>query len=360
VRGLDGIRGIAVLSVIFGHFGVLGFAVAGGYGVDVFFVLSGYLITRVLMRTVEKGRPLTAFYWNRITRLLPALLLVSLSLFLVPSRYLTTLGAAVNATGALTYVTNWTMAFPVLGWPTYMAHTWSLSVEEQFYLIWPVVFWAASNFGVKALKRVVISVTLISCFYLIFMIASGASMTRLATGFDTHCQAILVGACLAFVRPFAVGSKVAMSALIAYFLLVFFVKWSPLGASAIWFVTLILIDSTRGGRKIGMVNTLLEARPLVFIGVISYGAYLWHYPIYHLLLNVPGPRLLVSACGIILSLLLGYLTRIIVEVPVLRFRDSVSESFSARAGLVAAGMSIVSMVAGLTFFYGGFIKVSPY
>jgi peptidoglycan/LPS O-acetylase OafA/YrhL len=152
VKGLDGIRGIAVLSVILGHFGVLGFAVAGGYGVDVFFVLSGYLITRVLMRTVEKGRPLTTFYWNRITRLLPALLLVSLSLFLVPSRYLTTLGAAANAVGAVTYVTNWTMAFPVLGWPTYMAHTWSLSVEEQFYLIWPVVFWAASSFGAKILK----------------------------------------------------------------------------------------------------------------------------------------------------------------------------------------------------------------
>lgn len=357
LRGLDGLRGIAVLSVIFGHFGVPGFSVGGGYGVDVFFVLSGYLITCVLMRSIEEGRPLAIFYWHRAARLLPALLLVSLSLFLIPSHYLTTSGAMVNAIGALTYVTNWTMAFPVLGWPTYMAHTWSLSVEEQFYLIWPVILWFASK---KNTKTVVFSITALSFFYLIAMALNGASNVRLDTGFDTHCQAILVGACLVFVRPLGIGSKMVSAALIAYFILVFFVQWSPIGATTIWILTFVLIDSIRDGSKPGLVHKFLESKPLVFLGVISYGAYLWHYPVYNLLRNFSTPLLFTATAGVTISLVLAYLTRIFVEVPILRFRNSSSKSFSIRAGGIAAALSTTSILVGLIFFYGGFLKVSPY
>ncbi|MGZ7460238.1 acyltransferase family protein [Pseudomonas sp. Ma2-10] len=357
LRGLDGLRGIAVLSVIFGHFGVPGFSVGGGYGVDVFFVLSGYLITCVLMRSIEEGRPLAIFYWHRVARLLPALLLVCLSLFLIPSHYLTTSGALVNAIGALTYVTNWTMAFPVLGWPTYMAHTWSLSVEEQFYLIWPVILWLASK---KKTKTVVFTVTALSFFYLIAMILNGASNVRLDTGFDTHCQAILIGACLAFVRPLGIDSKIAGAALIAYFILVFFVPWSPIGATTIWILTFVLIDSIRDRSKLGLVHKFLESKPLVFLGVISYGAYLWHYPVYNLLKNFPAPISITVTAGVTVSIALAYLTRILVEVPILRFRSSSSDSFSIRAGKISAVISITSMLVGLIFFYGGFIQTSPY
>jgi peptidoglycan/LPS O-acetylase OafA/YrhL len=360
VSGLDGLRGVAVLSVIFGHFGVPGFAVAGGYGVEVFFVLSGYLITCVLMKSMADGQSFFSFYWNRLTRLLPALLLVCSALFLVPSSYLTTWGAALNAIGAVTYVTNWTMAIPVFGWPTYMAHTWSLSIEEQFYLIWPVVMWGGYKFGVRTMKWTVISIAALSLLYFVAMTTLGMSMFRLCTGFDTHCSPILIGACLAFFRPLGTDPKIALVAFVVYFFLVFFVPWSPIGVSIVWIATLCIIDAIRSNSKAGMVRSILEVKPLVFIGIISYPAYLWHYPVFRLFQNFFDSKLFVSLFGITLSLLLAYFTRVIVEVPILRFRDSCNETFRARAGMLCMIFSILSIAAGLSFFYGGFIKSSPY
>lgn len=157
LAGLDGLRGVAVLSVMFGHFDVPGFSVAGGYGVDVFFVLSGYLITTILLADLAARRPIARFYWNRATRLVPALLLVCLAIFLIPSSLLSSYGAALNALGALTYTTDWTRAIPVIGWSNYLAHTWSLSVEEQFYLAWPLVLKLASRGGERAVRATILT-----------------------------------------------------------------------------------------------------------------------------------------------------------------------------------------------------------
>lgn len=354
---LDGLRGVAVLSVIFGHFGVPGFNVAGGYGVDVFFVLSGYLITNVLLRSIETGRPLAAFYWSRCMRLLPALVLVCASLFLLPSSYLTAWGALLNTIGALTYTTNWTRAFPVPGWPSYMAHTWSLSVEEQFYILWPAFLWGASK--VKLLRPTVVAVTFASLTALAVMILSGVAFSHLYNGFDARSPAILLGSCLALARPKGAGGKMAMVASVAYIAMVFALPSRDIWAPAIWVSTMVIIDAARS-RSLGLIGGFLGWKPIVSVGVISYSAYLWHFPLFYATQNFHSPKPAVSAIGILASLLLAYLTRVFVEVPALRLRGRVTTEFAVRAGRIVFVVTVLAMASGLIFFYGGFIRISPY
>jgi len=360
IAGIDGLRGIAVLSVMLGHFGLPGFNVAGGYGVDVFFVLSGYLITNSLLSDLAAGRPIAHFYWNRVTRLLPALLVVCASLFFIPAAYLTTYGASLNALGALTWTTNWTRAFPVIGWASYMAHTWSLSVEEQFYLIWPLILMTCHRFGKAVLRNAIFILCAASLVWLIAMLLGGASEGRLYNGFDTRCYGILIGACLSLF-PAGLGHRtIALAAFIGYFCLVFLVPWSAIGSVCVCLTAIVLIDTARTQRAGGVVRAILNSRPLVVVGVISYSAYLWHWPIYYFSNNILAPKMFIAAFGIVISLVLAYMTWIFVETPAFAFRRSVSPSFKLRAGRMAFAVSLVSLVGGLVFFYCGFLTTAPY
>src|SRR5437764_8189485 len=147
---LDGLRGVAIIGV-FAHHARVPFLAGGFIGVDVFFVLSGFLITALLLQEAEETRriSLRAFYIRRALRLLPALAVLLGALLLVPRAFgmMRTDAALVSTVSAL-YASNWVRAFGVLDLEV-VSHTWSLSIEEQFYLLWPPVVSVAVALGLR-------------------------------------------------------------------------------------------------------------------------------------------------------------------------------------------------------------------
>ena len=213
VLGLDGLRAVAVLLVLGFHFGVGGLG-GGFFGVDVFYVLSGFLITGLLLAEYERRDRigLGAFWLRRARRLLPALLLVLVAVTLMvrfaepAGTYPGYRGAALSA---LFYVSNWWQVatsgnyFVATGATSPLTHTWSLAVEEQFYLVWPLVVLAvlhlAGSFrrGVRAVLAVAAVGAMASAVEMAVLFRPGGNTTRIYFGTDTHAQSVLVGAVLA-------------------------------------------------------------------------------------------------------------------------------------------------------------------
>lgn len=356
---LDGLRAVAVLSVIFGHARIPGFS-AGGMGVDVFFVLSGYLITRVLLVMLSDKRAISEFYWSRFTRLFPPLLLTCLSLYLLPDSYLTKWGATLNTLGALSYVSNWTRAFPVIGWPSYMAHSWSLSVEEQFYLLWPGIIFAISKFANNRMSQFVFGMCFLSIAWVCTLVLLGASKDHIYNGSDARCAPIMIGSSLAFIPLLRPGKIIVASAVVAYFGAVAFLTRTVPTAAAVWLASVVLLEVARDPNASGIVSRILRWRPFVFIGTISYALYLWHFPIFIALDRAEIHPLISAPVGIGLSFALAYLTRIFVEVPFLNIRNSVRGRSRIYIGRLCFALTFFSFIAGMVFFFGGFIKDAPY
>ncbi len=160
--GLDGLRALAVVAVLLYHAG-LPWIPGGFLGVEVFFVLSGYLITALLLAEWRaRGYvSLRAFWLRRARRLLPALYLLifatlAFAVFFLPGEVV---GLRADALAAFGYVTNWYLVlgqesyFEAVGRPSLLKHLWSLAVEEQFYLFWPLVFWVGISFGATRWRR---------------------------------------------------------------------------------------------------------------------------------------------------------------------------------------------------------------
>jgi len=212
VRSLDGLRAIAVTAVIGFHLGV-GWLSGGLLGVDMFFVLSGFLITGLLVTERDRtGRiSLKGFYSRRARRLLPAMLLVLIVTLVVwrltadPSRFP---GLRGDATATLGYVANWHFAFSGQGYfdqlapPSPLLHLWSLAVEEQFYLVWPLVVIITLRFGSRRLLLAVAMAGAAASTALISVLSvRGVDANRLYYGTDTRATAVLVGAALALAAP---------------------------------------------------------------------------------------------------------------------------------------------------------------
>jgi peptidoglycan/LPS O-acetylase OafA/YrhL len=311
---LDGLRGLAVLGVIAFH---LGYPWAGGgfLGVDIFFVLSGYLITSLLL--TERSRTgridLGAFWARRARRLLPALGLVGAAILVaVPLTLSADELPMVRADGVATalYVANWRFAstgeayFAQFADPSPLRHMWSLAVEEQFYLVWPVLVAVllalVARRGVKragglpgpgALIGVCAAGVAGSAALLALLYTPGSDPSRAYYGTDARMHELLVGALLAVVlhhrrvngRPPAPRAA----------------RWIGAASAAVLVACLALLDSHqapyfRGGSLLtaaavaGLILAFewgsplarpLSLRPLRYIGRLSYGLYLWHWPV---------------------------------------------------------------------------------
>ncbi len=285
---LDGLRAIAVLGVMCWHYVVPG--VKGGFlGVDLFFVLSGFLITKLLIEEWDATGSihLGKFYLRRVLRLFPALFLVLLVTFpFVPRQW---------TYQALLYVTNWGILFWHLP-PSAIMQLWSLSVEEQFYLVWPPLLLALLAFKVprRAIVTIVVLLAAGSALYKMLAWQSIDSWSRFYFGSDARADELLVGALLALflswshlpAKPwFRTCVQVATLPAVAWLGYLFAasaVYWRLFyqqgGLTIVALATAVIILQCLVA-PIGWFRGLLGSRPMAFIGRMSYGLYLWHSPV---------------------------------------------------------------------------------
>ena len=329
---LDGIRAFAVLCVVAFH--ARGSWFPGGYiGVDVFFVLSGFLITRILVR--EYGRSgriaLRSFYARRALRLFPALVVMCSVTAVVfwlaptlPERSETLVGLL----GAITYSSSWLIALGIsdLG---FAVPTWSLAVEEYFYLVWPllliVMLRARRHFGLMAVGSALLGIG----YMLIAYCLLGWSVPRIHYAADTRAYQLLIGCALAVVLPAMSKRVTAGWALLATILLMAFV----LGADRVPFdiyhsggsVVIALLAATviafAASSESGRFIELLERRPLVWVGQRSYGIYLWNLPIIAIFGFLGSGGFLSVGFKLLLSFFIPALSYRFVEQPFLRLKD---------------------------------------
>ena len=324
---LDGLRAVAVTLVFVTH-AFPSSAFPGGLGVDVFFVISGFLITQILLRQWRENLAigLKRFWFGRLVRLYPplvAMVAVFASLYaFLPS---SALHSAVNATVALTHTANIvaTATDQDLG---YFAHTWSLAMEEQFYLVWPLLLLAMLQLNLRRRWMIAITVTI-----------AAASLTGwLLTGDSlpynplTKAGGILLGCAAAIALdhlPRVTRSQAAAWTGIVVFTAVCVAEstgWVTRGVSLPIAVAAILPIVVHCATGRSALVTALSWRPVLQVGLISYALYLWHYPVLMLLRRViPADAWVIGAIGAAVSLALAGATRRFIERPALAWRRRV-------------------------------------
>jgi peptidoglycan/LPS O-acetylase OafA/YrhL len=273
VRALDGLRGIAILLVLAFHY--TGQPFGGGYGVDLFFVLSGFLITTLLLEErAATGRiGLGKFYARRARRLFPALAGL-LCAYLV---YNAVLGRNALATVADYGLYFGNIYFVVSHKPdnTGLGHLWSLAEEEQFYLLWPflLLVFARARRPVYWIAALVLALVA----YRTALILGGASTSRLYRAPDTHSEGLLLGAALAFLRQqgFVAGEWAGKLGIALTIPAVVAGAWR-LGLPIFELGAVLLVASAVGNTDL---TRALSIRPLVWLGALSYSLYLWHFPV---------------------------------------------------------------------------------
>ena len=338
VPAIDGVRGLAVAAVVLFHGGV-SWAGTGWLGVDAFFVLSGFLITTLLLREhADTGRVALGTFWlRRARRLLPALLVVvsaCLAYAVLTSPEGVTSDLRDSTIATVGYVQNWHLLlddgggyFAQGGPPSPLRHAWSLSVEEQFYVVWPLVAVAAlAARGLRLLLAVCVVGAAAAASWAALLAARDVPVDRLHLGTDTRAQGLLIGAAVAVLlarsphlrRTGALGAAGLVLAVgVAALLLGAPTHTAYVGGSTVFclavaavLVSVVREPSTRAARA-------LSWRPLVWSGQLSYGLYLWHWPVF---LAVTGARTGLTGWPLLtlrtaLSLALAVVTARLVERP---------------------------------------------
>ncbi len=308
IPALDGLRALAVIAVLLYHADQAW--IPGGFlGVDVFFVISGYLITCLLLSDWQQtnGIGLKRFWYRRARRLLPALFamlfVVSLYAILFLPDVLDQLRGEVLS--ALFYVENWFLVFRNLsyfqsaGRPPLLQHVWSLAVEEQYYLFWPLILMLVLTVWGKSRKALLIGVlagVVISTLEMAILYHPYTDPSRVYYGTDTRVAALLLGSALAFVwapwrligrtgrnAGILLDAVAVLSGIVLFYMFLNVHDFDPSlyrgGFLLVAIVSALLIAATVHPAS-KLVPWLLGFGVLRWIGVRSYGIYLWHWPIY--------------------------------------------------------------------------------
>lgn len=364
-REIDGLRAVAVLPVILYHAGLPVFA--GGYaGVDVFFVISGYLITSIILQQLEAGAfSLRQFYARRARRILPALFLVMLVsipfawLWMPPEKYI---DFSLSLSAVVVFISNilfWYQSgyFAAAGEEKPLLHTWSLGVEEQYYLFFPLLMLALWRYGRRVPFLTICGLALSS-----LVLAEYLSRTAPDLGFylaPSRIWELLTGSICAYVLfprrgPFeapgiaALGLALIIAAMLAF------------DDATLWPSSLTLIPVAGTALVILFAGAgtatkrLLSLSPIVGVGLISYSLYLWHQPLFAFarirMLNAPGVWEMLGLS--LLSLPLAYLSWRFVELPFRR--QQIGGRISLGLGGLVALLLIVFGIMG--HYHNGFPK----
>jgi peptidoglycan/LPS O-acetylase OafA/YrhL len=364
---LDGLRGVAVAVVVAYH---LGFLRGGFVGVDLFFVLSGFLITSLLLAdTPSSPAELRAWWGKRIRRLTPAVAVVVVAV-LVAFAAIGAAGASLDmdAVATLTWWQNWHL---ILGEVPYwspdaspLRHAWSLSIEEQFYLLWPVVLLATVVAARRRRWHPALAVAMVAgigagaSFAWAATLATrpDADLSRIYFGTDTRAGALLLGCAAAAIvheRPTptirhrgtiaAIGAAAVLAVLTVTLdpASVTTYRWGLALAAAASLVLVIAASFP------GPVESALSPRPLHWLGVRSYAIYLWSWPVQLLVeeLRPEAPRVLVAAVTVGATLALADLSLRFVEGP-LRLRKGWAARLRPRqSAWLGGGVAIVAAMA---------------
>lgn len=304
---LDGLRAIAIMLVMCEHGGVP-FVPGGSVGVDVFFALSGFLITSIIVKEWGRDRSvrLCRFYMNRVLRLVPALVVVTLAVYLfvqlvLPTNPYITPPTTSGLPYVWGYIGNWREAIHAhSGGLGLLSHAWSLAVEEQFYILWPIALVLLLRRGVDRRRLAVGTVGLASCLLGWGIVVSvlpinGGVYARTYFGSDTHSAGLMLGCALALWLSiphrqlrFRVPLFLGGATLVVYLALnLNQSQWAPaptffLASLGTCMMIAAIVEGTPRG-----VTATLGSRPVSYVGRISYGVYLWHYPMYYGLAWLP-------------------------------------------------------------------------
>lgn len=343
--GLDGLRAFAVFAVIAYHLN-LTWAPGGLLGVSLFFVLSGYLITNILLTQWESSGTidLKDFWLRRVRRLLPALfVMLAAVMFWVmlcaPERLL---ALKQEVLAAVFYTSNWYLIFhhvsyfESFGPPSPLGHLWSLAVEEQFYLFWPLLL----GLGLRCFKqrkwiiRGTVALAILSTVAMALIYIPGHDPSRVYYGTDTRAFALLVGALLAMVWPSRkMSEEMEGKRLLALdfvgttgLLVVLFMIVKTNQYQSFLYQGGLLIYSIASACAVAALahpnsylSRLFAWKPLRWLGECSYGIYLWHYPIIVMtspVVNTEEPNIGRTLWQIGASILLATLSRYLIEEPI--------------------------------------------
>jgi peptidoglycan/LPS O-acetylase OafA/YrhL len=359
---IDGLRAIAVALVVLTHADVPG--LGGGFiGVDVFFVISGFLITTILLREARDGSySLARFYERRIRRIFPALITVLVAttlagIYVLTPDQLAAYGKSMMAT--MLFVSNFYLGmtanyFDPIAETQPLLHTWSLAVEEQFYIVFPVFLVALVRWFPRRVKAVVWIVALLSFAACIVLTERRPTMAFYLA--PTRAWELLAGALLAIHTPRALPAGrewIAQALGIAGLglILIAGLGFSPATAFPGWAATLpvlgavaLILAGTLGG---GIATRLLSTAPMRGLGLISYSLYLWHWPVIVLLRfwTIDPPTPVQMTLAVVATVILSILSWKYVEQP---FRHAGQRPGRLRHPVLWAGAGCMVVVCALS------------
>lgn len=359
---IDGLRALAILPVLLFHAGFT--SVSGGYvGVDIFFVISGFLITSILAKDMKENTySIADFYERRIRRIFPALFTVVLFVLLVspfallPDEYRF---LPKEVAGVLLFVSNivsWRKSgyFSSDAEERPLLHTWSLGVEEQFYIFAPVVLFFLLKKQKKSPEWILLVIFIVSFLISVFLTRPKPSAAFYLL--PSRAWELLAGSLLAFNLVPATGKKavnelISLTGLVSILLAIFLFNakthFPGYAAALPVFGSMCIIYSAEKS----WVGRILSQKPVVFIGLISYSLYLWHWPLivffrdWNLLDNIAGRWIVIA-----LSLVVAWLSWRFIERP---FRNRTAYPVTKLYKASGWGLSMLVIITAVTFSQGG-------